>query len=192
MIYKDFLILLLLSACAFETLANCYDQTRSAQENYLSCRRAAEEGDSMAQYFVGQMYRKGDGVEKNPEEAVRWYRQAAAQQNQLALFNLAWMYDSGEGVEHSPQEAIAWYAKAARMGDPYAPFNIGTLYFNGRDLPRDPENALFWFAVARANGNEKATKWYDKIAEHLPSEQLDRVQTRLDQWSSEAANPETE
>ncbi|MCI0666451.1 MAG: sel1 repeat family protein [Methylococcaceae bacterium] len=144
----------------------------------------------MAQYFLGQMYRKGEGVEKNPQEAVNWYRKAAQQDNRLAQYNMGWMYDIGDGLEQNLDEAIAWYTKAARAGDKYAPFNIGALYFSGRDLPRDPETALFWFEVAVANGNDKGSKWRDKIAEHLSSEQLERVQEKLKTWKAETSGAE--
>ncbi|MGH8550708.1 MAG: tetratricopeptide repeat protein, partial [Methylococcales bacterium] len=129
-------------------------------------------------------YRKGEGVEKSPNQAVNWYRNAAQQGNRLAQYNLGWMLDIGDGLERNLDEAVSWYAKAARLGDQYAPFNIGALYFSGRDVPRDPEKALFWFEVAVANGNEKAGKWRDKIAEHLSPEQLERVRERFKIWQA--------
>ncbi len=188
---KHSIIVLIISFYSCGVPANCYDQTRSAEDNYASCKQAAEQGDSMAQYFLGQMYRKGKGVAKDPVAAVNWYRRAAEQKNRLAQFNLGWMYDIGDEVDRDLDEAISWYARAARMGDPYAPFNIGALYFSGRDFPRDPENALFWFEVALANGNEKARKWRDKIAGHLSSDQLERVQSRLRAWISETTGADT-
>jgi len=39
----------------------------------------AEQGDVSAQYFLGDMYRKGLGVPENDAEAVKWYRKAAEQ-----------------------------------------------------------------------------------------------------------------
>ncbi len=185
--YKQFIFFLWLSLYFFEAFASCYDPTRAAEENFARCRQAAEQGDAIAQYFLGQMYRKGEGIEKNPEQALNWYRKSAEQENRLAQYNLGWMVDIGEGIERDLDEAISWYARAARLGDKYAPFNIGALYFNGRDLPRNPENALFWFEVALANGNENGRKWRDKIAEHLSLEQLEKVQKRLKAWTDETA-----
>jgi uncharacterized protein len=184
------IVVLILSVYSCVVPASCFDQRQSVEGNYASCKQAAEQGDSMAQYFLGQMYRKGEGVAKDPEAAVNWYRKAAERGNRLAQFNLAWMYDIGEDVERNLDEAISWYAKAAQAGDPYAPFNIGALYFNGRDLPRDPETALFWFEVAIANGNAKGQTWRDKIVGQLSSEQLERVQSRLREWNSDATGAE--
>lgn len=167
--------------------ANCYDQSRSPEDNYTHCKLAAEQGDSLAQYFVGQMYRTGDGVENSSEKALRWYRKAADQGNRPALYNLGWMYETGEGVPRNLDEAISWYEKAAQQGDQYAPFNIGALYYNGGDLPKNLEKALLWFDVATLNGNDKGRKWRVKITKHLSSEQLDDSTRRLEAWK--AANP---
>lgn len=165
--------------------ANCYDPARWPQENFNHCQIAAERGDAIAQYFLGQMYRKGDGVSVDPNTAIYWYQKAAAQQNTMAQYNLGWMYDTGEGVDRDLDQAIFWYSKAAKLSDPYAPFNLGSIYFEGKDFPRDPETALFWFEVAIANGNEKAPKWRDKIKAALPAEQVERVEARFEQWKVE-------
>ena len=37
-------------------------------------RPLAEQGDADAQYFLGVMYEKGNGVPKDYAEAVKWYR----------------------------------------------------------------------------------------------------------------------
>ncbi|GAB6011177.1 tetratricopeptide repeat protein [Viscerimonas tarda] len=42
-------------------------------------RKAAEQGNIVAQHNLGDMYEKGDGVAKNYTEAVKWYRKAAEQ-----------------------------------------------------------------------------------------------------------------
>ncbi|MGH8476226.1 MAG: tetratricopeptide repeat protein [Methylococcales bacterium] len=183
--YKNLILLVWLSFHFVAAFASCYDETRTGQDNFMQCRKAAQQGDSLAQYFVGQMYRKGEGVDKNREEALNWYRKAALKENRLAQYNLGWMYDIGDGIEKNPNEAISWYAKAARNRDRYAPFNIGALYFSGEELPRDPENALFWFQVALANGNESGRKWRDKIAAQLRPEQLEKIQQRFDAWIAE-------
>ena len=42
-------------------------------------KRLAEQGNSSAQIYLGEMYDKGLGVIQNYEEAVKWYRLAAEQ-----------------------------------------------------------------------------------------------------------------
>jgi len=44
-------------------------------------RKAAEQGDSRAQLYLGLCYSNGTGVEKDYAEAVNWVRKAAEQGN---------------------------------------------------------------------------------------------------------------
>ena len=52
----------------------------------------AEKGNSTAQFNLGLMYDRGDGVRQNFSKAVKWYRLAAKQKNVSAQFNLGLMY----------------------------------------------------------------------------------------------------
>ena len=51
-------------------------------------RKAAEQGDSMAQFNLGLMYDNGRGVPQDNTEAAKWYRKAAEQGYANAQFNL--------------------------------------------------------------------------------------------------------
>ena len=42
-------------------------------------RPLAEQGHAEAQYWLGWMYFNGQGVRRDPKEAVRWFRKAAEQ-----------------------------------------------------------------------------------------------------------------
>jgi hypothetical protein len=46
--------------------------------------KAAAKGEPDAQYFLGNMYRKGLGVNKSSAEAVKWFRLAAKQGHKKA------------------------------------------------------------------------------------------------------------
>ena len=56
-------------------------------------RKAAEQGNAIAQFNLGVMYSNGEGIKRDQTEAVKWYRLAAAQGNVSALCNLGVMYD---------------------------------------------------------------------------------------------------
>jgi len=53
---------------------------------------AAQKGDPEAQNGLGVMYRLGSGVEKDPQEAMDWYRKAAKQGYAPAMLNIAASY----------------------------------------------------------------------------------------------------
>jgi hypothetical protein len=47
-------------------------------------RKAAEQGNSDAQYYLGYAYQRGEGIARDTSEAVRWYTLAAQQGNEAA------------------------------------------------------------------------------------------------------------
>ena len=54
--------------------------------------------NAAAQFNLGVMHEKGQGVPQNDKTALKWYRLAAEQGNAAAQFNLGVMYNEGEGV----------------------------------------------------------------------------------------------
>ena len=48
-------------------------------------QRLAREGNSIAQFNLGLMYDKGDGVRQSFPKAVKWYRKAKMQVRNLTL-----------------------------------------------------------------------------------------------------------
>jgi len=88
-------------------------------------RVKAEQGDSGAQYNLGNMYRKGEGVLQDYKEAVKWYRKSAEQGHAKAQYNLALMYAKGEGVIQDDVMAHMYINIAAVSGDKDAVKNRG-------------------------------------------------------------------
>ncbi len=78
----------------------------------------AETSDhAYAQYFVARMYADGRGVDKNPEEAAKWFKKAAEKGVQDAQFRLGGLYERGEGVPQDLEYAYSWYAVSAHIGN---------------------------------------------------------------------------
>ena len=57
-------------------------------EQFKRIKAAAEKGDIYGQVLMGDYYSKGIGVEKDDEQAVRWYRKASERDVDLAQFHL--------------------------------------------------------------------------------------------------------
>jgi len=70
-------------------------------------------------------YVHGDGVAKDAEQAVSWYRRAAEAGNTEAQFNLGSCYDDGDGVAKDAEQAVSWYRRAAEAGDSRRPVQLG-------------------------------------------------------------------
>ena len=58
----------------------------------------AHGGEARAQYDLGLMYDKGQGVPQSDAEAMRWYERAAEQGEPRAQYNLGLMHLNGQGV----------------------------------------------------------------------------------------------
>ena len=69
--------------------------------------------DAMAQYWVGVMYLKGQGVEQDYEEASKWLRKASEQSVPNAQYKLAKLYAEGNGVPQDYEYAYIWYSVGA-------------------------------------------------------------------------------
>ena len=76
----------------------------------------AEQGDAQAQFNLGLMYDKGQGVKQDDVEAVKWYRQAAEQGDAKAQVMLGFSYILGKGVQLNKSLAKEWFGKACDNG----------------------------------------------------------------------------
>ena len=61
------------------------------------------------------MYKHGQGVQQDHDEAARWYRLAGEQGNVNAQNNLGTMYADGQGVKKDDAEAVRWYRMTAEQ-----------------------------------------------------------------------------
>lgn len=86
---------------------------QAAPSNVASIRKAAQEGNANAQYDLGFVYDKGQGVPQDDAQAVFWYRKAAEQGDAFAQNNLASLYEQGRGVPQDYAQAYFWLALAA-------------------------------------------------------------------------------
>ncbi len=91
-------------------------QCPSNNVEFCSYYRLAEQGLAKAQYNLGWMYSKGEGIAQDKREAVRWYRKAAEQGDASAQYNLGAMYYNGEGVITDNREAYIWVSIAKANG----------------------------------------------------------------------------
>jgi TPR repeat protein len=112
--------------------------------------------DPKIQTQIGNRYKTGEGVVKNYEEAVNWYRKAAEQGFAGAQNNLAVMYEEGLGVPRDYSEAAKWYRRAAEKQDARAQHSLGIMYRDGRGITRDFKEAVKWIQKAAEQGHHGA------------------------------------
>ncbi|HKU54198.1 MAG TPA: hypothetical protein VJP60_02455 [Rhizomicrobium sp.] len=118
--------------------------------------QAAEKGQAVAQYRLGTLYERGQGVAVDGVKAVHWYGLAAAQGNRKAMHNLAVAYASGTGSKKNMAEAARWFAKAASLGLSDSQFNLAVLYERGDGVPQSLVDAYKWYSIAAAAGDAES------------------------------------
>lgn len=182
-----------------EEAANIWQEYDEAEEigiNYNSLSAdeliaLANNGDVYAMDTLGAAYEFGEdkevigvlGIEKDFEEAVKWYRKAAEQGFDIAQHSLGKCYYFGYGVDEDKVKAVKWYRKAAEQGNDDAKTNLGWCYYCGfgvsenvqkaEELLLDAANEDNNLAMLRLGhirtdeGNvPRAIDWYKKAAEH--------------------------
>jgi len=107
-------------------LAADFDAGRAALQkgDYAAALREwtplAERGDAVAQFNLGLMYYRGQGVRQDDKTALRWFRLAAEQGHAEAQLVLGAMYYGGYGVSQDYITAHMWANIAAVNGSEMA------------------------------------------------------------------------
>lgn len=76
----------------------------------------AERYDLAAMRNMGNLYRRGLGVEKDVQKALAYYEAAAKRGFAPAQYAAAMMYVSNDGIAYDGDKAIYWLGRAAKNG----------------------------------------------------------------------------
>ena len=145
-------------------------------------RPLAEQGDPLAQYHLGVLYRKGRGVPQDDVQARQWYEKAAGQGQAKAQFNLGTLYFNGEGVQKNYQQALRWFRLAADQGEAVAQTKIAIMYEEGQGVSQDMVQAHKWYILATMNGDKPAAQLRDAIANQMTPAQIAEAQELAREW----------
>jgi hypothetical protein len=145
----------------------------------------ASEGDAEAQYYLGHLYAKGEGVTQDLGQAVRWFRAAAEQGEPYGQFALGYVYEHGQGVERDMGKAARWYRSAAEQGNLAAQNNLALMYDQGRGVARDYVRAYAWYGRAAAGpglDRDRAARNQARLATKLTSDEIATAERMLHEW----------
>lgn len=127
-----------------------------------SLRKAAEQGDAVAQHTLGVFYSHGQGVPHDDAQAAFWWRKAAEQNYATAQFYLGLSHSIGKGVPQDKAEAYFWITLAAssqkiegvKQEDVLTSINDVTADLNADLKPSDLSRVL-------SHAQERARKWFE-------------------------------
>ena len=181
-----------------EKTAEQYYEEGNYEEALTAYREAGDtenvERILQAIFDLAENYKDGkNGVEKNEEEAIRYYELVAEDESsseinvEQSCFYLGYLMTRNE-TDEDDSEAAAWYEKAIEKGMTEARFNLAAMYEEGQGVAQDYEKAISLytqqadepdaFAMMELgriyeNGEcgqkkdlEEALKWYEQAANH--------------------------
>jgi len=128
---------------------------------YKLLKPLAEQGNADAQYNLGVLYNKGEGVPQSYAKAVKWFKKAAKQGLAVAQYNLGIKYANGQGVGKSYSKAVKWYKKAADQGHFKAQHSLGFKYEKGEGVDQDYEQAIYWYQRAIESDRSRSKSYYN-------------------------------
>lgn len=123
---------------------------------------AIRDGQPLAGWYLGEMYRLGLGVSADPATAISYYQRVASTYDPYetrpqvlslcvdAIARLGDYYrDGSPGVlKADPQRAYQLYSLAASHGHPGAQYGLATMYLKGLGLHRNPGQGVKWLKLA--------------------------------------------
>lgn len=115
-------------------------------------RQAATSGDAEAQVELGNRYAEGNGLAKDPAQALDWYRKAADAGLGKAKVLVGEAYLLGRGTSVDIPQAMRWLEPAAKDKVPGAAGLLGQCY----DKQEKYAEALQWFLKSQEQGDAKA------------------------------------
>lgn len=167
-----------LSACS----KNNYAEAAYERKDVAALTRMAEAGEPIAQYNLGNMYRKGEAIAENPEIAVNWYHKAADQGYAEAQVNLGIMYYSGSGVTKDRLTAATWWSKAADQGNAMAMMKMGLIYYTGEVVEKNYVLSYKWFTISEKLGYRPARWARGDLATKMTKTQISEANLLVEQW----------
>jgi len=145
------------STMRFKTLlARALDKAGRGDEARALNEIAMKAGNLAGYHNMGNLYRKGLGVEKDVSKAFALYLHAAELGHMEDQGNVGYMYMQGQGVKQDYKQAMKWLAMAGDQNWAPALDKIGLLYLNGFGTKADVAKALDFFQRGANLGDRNA------------------------------------
>lgn len=144
----------------------------------------AENGNAVAQFYMGKIYMQGIGSRPDYNKALLWARKAAQQRNSDAEHFIGFMHYYGMGVSQSYKEAMSWYRKAADSGNVKAQSSLGMMFVNAEGTPQDLVQAYKWLKLAEKAGDADAGSKLRAVEEKMTAQQIKEGDALVQKWGA--------
>lgn len=139
----------LLLAIAVLSLTPTQGQQVQVPPSIAELQSKASSGNGQAAFLLAEMYADGRELEKNPDEAKRWFELAA--ELHYGAIEVANRYWAGRGIPKDVSRAVYWYQ---RVGCHSAGYQLGKMYELGIGVAQDYSKAAECYeAATRISGH---------------------------------------
>lgn len=159
---KKFIPVFLLASClAVSAAADLNEAVRSFnkadyQAAYPELKALSEEGNPVAAYYMGRMYREGLGMDVDADKAVHYFEMADRGHYPDAAVALGQMVIKGEGTLKDLNLGEQYLKKAAYVGNNDALYALGEMYEQGEGVEKNYTYAFGFFYMAALKGDARA------------------------------------
>ncbi|WP_353256815.1 peptidoglycan-binding protein, partial [Hyphomonas sp.] len=147
-------------------------------------RRASQKGIVPAQYELGKLHERGQGVDKDLTEARNLIQKAAEAGHVGAMYDYALFLAEGEGGAKSEADAVTWFQQAAQHGLVDAQYNLGVVHAEGIGTSQDLVTALFWFEIAAKAGDTGAEQEVKNLRTRVSMSDALETSERVKDWKA--------
>src|SRR5262249_40551894 len=98
-------------------------------------KSGANAGIAFAMRLLARRYERGNGVEQDSAQAIKWYRAAAVAGDANAMEELGNLYFRGREGEKDAVQAMDWWRKSAEAGNGQAMASLGKIFLGGYGIP---------------------------------------------------------
>ncbi|RHZ70128.1 hypothetical protein Glove_275g42 [Diversispora epigaea] len=95
----------------------CFYDLKDEKNAFKWFLEAAEKGYPLAQYYLGDFYEMGYGIDRNKVKAFEWFKKAAGNNCIASQYTLGKCFYEGNGTKKDLINAIYWLNKAKENGN---------------------------------------------------------------------------
>jgi TPR repeat protein len=159
------------------------------QKKFTYYQQGAQKGYPYAMYRLARMYRFGDYVEIDLQQAIEWYTKSISADNSNAAFELAQLYadESEAGLgEAQPEEAAKYFRIAMDLGSETAGLELAHLIKTGKIeiTSETAQEAIQLYEQAVADGSLRAAAQLSDL--YFKGELTDKNLKKAEQYGLKA------
>jgi len=165
------------------------DYKKDFERSFFWYTKAMEQGNSRAEYYVGNMLVAGVGTAQNVPRGLRVLERVADKGHSGAIYNIGKTYKTGYNIAPNYNLATNWFERGANEGHVASMYELADNISNGFGAVKDQEKALEWFETAALHGHTRSA--YKAGMLHLMLEPTEKESFKIDKgmdWLRVAAD----